>query len=171
MLAEYLKENNLTKYQFAKNAGLPYGTLNDICTGKTELTKCSGETLIKLADAIGCTVDELLREERVSAFDLGKIKNLIRPIAEKHRLRSVFVFGSYARGDADENSDVDLLIDREGSEIHGIFAIHALYQELKNALGKEIDLVTLQSLKQESTVKNNPDFVGSVMKERVKIYG
>ena len=172
IIIDYLKNNNITKYQFAKMCNLPYGTLNDICNGKTDIAKCTGETLLKIANAIGCSVDALLEERFTSsAFNIEKIKQLITPVAEKHKLRSVYVFGSYARNEATEESDVDILIDREGSEIHGIFAMNALYNELKAALGKDIDLVTLQSLRQKSTLSSNGAFIENVMNESVKIYG
>lgn len=80
------------------------------------------------------------------------------------------MFGSYARNEATKDSDVDLLIDREGSTIHGLFDMNALLNESREALGKDVDLVTLQSLKQESSVRSNSNFTNNVMKERVKIY-
>lgn len=172
LINDYLRDNNTTKYQLSKTAGLPYGTLNDIVNGKTDIAKCTGETLLKITSVLGCTVDDLLKERlSSSAFDLDKIRMLVAPVAKKHQLRSVYVFGSYARNEADEDSDVDLLIDREGSCVHGIFGMNALLDEFKKALGKNVDLVTLQSLKQESTVKNNSEFIENVMKEMVKIYG
>lgn len=172
MINDYLRDSHTTKYRFAKMCDLPYGTLNDICIGKTDIARCTGETLLKIAGTMGCTVDELLNERfGSSAFSLERIKKLITPVAEKHRLRSVYVFGSYARNEATENSDIDILIDREGSEIHGIFGMNALLNELQDALGKDIDLVTLQSLKQTSTVSKNAEFIENVMRERVKIYG
>lgn len=172
LIDDYLRKNNITKYRLSKTAGLPYGTLNDIIKGKTDVAKCTGETLLKLATALGCTVDDLLNERlRPSTFDLDRIKTLIAPIAKRHQLRSVYVFGSYARNEADEDSDVDLLVDREGSSIHGIFDMNALLGEFKEILGKEVDLVTVQSLMQESTARYNADFIESVMEERVKVYG
>ena len=172
LLHDYLRDNNITKYRLSKAAGLPYGTLNDIIKGKTDIAKCTGETLLKLANALGCTVDELLKERfSPSAFDLDRIKTLVAPVAKRHHLRSVYVFGSYARNEASEDSDVDLLIDREGSSVHGIFGMSALLDEFRETLGKDVDLVTLQSLKQESTVRNNAAFIKNVMEERVKVYG
>ena len=172
LINDYLRDNNMTRYQLSKMAGLPYGTLNDIIKGKTDIAKCTGETLMKIANALGCTVDDLLNERFCSSdFDLEKIRMLIAPIAKKHRIRSVYVFGSYARNEAADDSDVDLLIDRDGSAIHGIFGMNALLDEFRESLGKDVDLVTLQSLRQESTIRNNPDFIENVMKERVKVYG
>lgn len=172
LINDYLRDNNTTKYQLSKTAGLPYGTLNDIITGKTDIAKCTGVTLLKISKTLGCTVDDLLNERFRSAdFNIDIIKKLVAPVAKKHKLRSVYVFGSYARNEATEESDIDLLIDREGSLIHGIFGMNALLREFEETLGKDVDIITLQSLKQESTMKNNSDFVENVMKEMVKIYG
>lgn len=172
IINDFLKENGMTKYQFAKLCGLPYGTLNDICNGKRDIFKCTGETLMKIAKTVGCSVDDILNERlNFSACNLEKIKKSIAPVAEKYGLRNVYIFGSYARNEATENSDVDILIDREGSNIRGLFGMNALYNDLKQALRKEIDLVTVQSLIQKSTSENNTEFIANVMKERVKIYG
>lgn len=171
MINDYLKDNNITKYQFAKMCDLPYTTLNDICTGKTDIAKCSGITLMKIANILECTVDDLLKERCMSVLSLEKITALITPVAEKHKLRSVYIFGSYARNEADENSDIDIMIDREGSEIHGIFGMSALLNEFKTVLKKDIDLVTLQSLQQTGAGKYNAGFIENVMKEKVRIYG
>ncbi len=172
IINDYLQQNHITKYQLSKKCDLPYGTLNDICIGKTDIAKCTGETLFKIANAMDCSVDEILKERfNSSSFNICKIKELITPIAKKYKLRSVYIFGSYARDEATEDSDIDILIDREGSKVHGIFGMNALFNELAQAVGKNIDLVTLQSLNQSSTVKNQMDFINQVMKERVKIYG
>jgi len=172
IINDYLCENKITKYQLSKKCNLPYGTLNDICTGKTDIAKCTGETLLKIANGLGCSVDSLLNERFCYAdFNLVKIKKLVAPIAQRYKLRKVFIFGSYARNEATENSDIDILIDREGSEIHGIFGMNALLKDFKETFGKEVDLVTLQSLKQSSTIANNAEFVENVMKERVLVYG
>ena len=49
---EILTENGMTKYRLAKLSGVPHATLNDICSGKTRIEKCSGETLYKLAKVL-----------------------------------------------------------------------------------------------------------------------
>ena len=169
---DYLKKNNITKYRLAKMCNLPYGTLNDICIGKTDITKCSGETLLKIANALNISVDDLLGKKTfVPSIGLRRISEKIIPVAEKYKLKSVYIFGSYARNEEKENSDVDILIDREGSDVRGMFAMSALYNDLKESIGKDIDLVTLQSLNQASTLKNNSDFIINVIRERIKIYG
>lgn len=44
-------------------------------------------------------------------YSFEEISEKVRSIAEKHGLRSAYLFGSYARGDADEESDIDLLVE------------------------------------------------------------
>lgn len=94
----------------------------------------------------------------------------IVPIAEKYKLKKVWLFGSYARGCADDDSDIDLLIDTEGTALKSLFALGALYSELENALGKNIDLITLNSLQQETRMPGESGFRDNVWKERIPLY-
>ena len=57
---EILTENGMTKYRLAKLSGIPHATLNDICSGKTRIEKCSGETLYKLAKVLSVPMETLL---------------------------------------------------------------------------------------------------------------
>lgn len=43
-------------------------------------------------------------------YTLDKIKDIVKPIANKYNVQAIYLFGSYARGDADENSDLDFLV-------------------------------------------------------------
>ena len=101
---------------------------------------------------------------------LDELKKRVAPVAKKYRLRAVYVFGSYARNEATEESDVDILVDRKDSTIQGMFDMGGLYNDLCSSLGKTIDLVTVQALEQQSTRKRVPLFVNNVLKESVKIY-
>lgn len=103
-------------------------------------------------------------------FSIDELKQRITPIAQKYDLRAVYLFGSYARNEATDQSDVDILIDRAGSKIKGMFDMGALYEELSASVGKQIDLVTMQTLEQQSTRQRTPLFVSNVEAERVKIY-
>ena len=48
---------------------------------------------------------------------LDEIRRIIVPIAQKYNLSAVYLFGSYARGTAREDSDLDLLVDTTGARI------------------------------------------------------
>ena len=59
-----------------------------------------------------------------------ELKRRIAPIAKKYELCAVYLFGSYARNEAADTSDVDILIDRNGSRIRGMFEMGGLYNDL-----------------------------------------
>ena len=61
-LDELMKEKHITKYRLAKESEIPYTTIGDICSGKTDLRKCSAGTVYKLSKALGITMEELLAD-------------------------------------------------------------------------------------------------------------
>lgn len=61
-LKKILTEKNITMYRLAKSSSVPYSTVRDICSGKTGIEKCSGETLYKLAKVLGMTIEKLLAD-------------------------------------------------------------------------------------------------------------
>ncbi|MBQ7638444.1 MAG: nucleotidyltransferase domain-containing protein [Clostridia bacterium] len=103
-------------------------------------------------------------------FTVDELRSKISPIAKKYGLREVYLFGSYARSEATDDSDVDILIDRTGSSIKGMFDMGSLYADLRECIGKDIDLVTTQTLEQAGTRQRIPMFVKNLYSERVKIY-
>lgn len=103
-------------------------------------------------------------------FPVEELTQRIVPVAKKYELRAVYLFGSYARNEATDTSDVDILIDRTGSRIKGMFDMGALYNDLCSEIGKEIDLVTTQTLEQRSTLERTPWFVENVKAEMRQVY-
>ncbi len=103
-------------------------------------------------------------------YTLEEISRRVRPVAEKYHLKAVYVFGSYARGEAREDSDIDLLIDTCGSEIETLLDLGGLYSDLEDTLEKELSLVTLDSLEQPARRKSDLYFRENVSRERREIY-
>jgi predicted nucleotidyltransferase len=104
-------------------------------------------------------------------YTIEQLKEKIAPVALKYRLRAVYVFGSYARGEATDASDVDILVDKTGTRIHGMFALGGLYNDLNEAVGKPIDLITTGALEQTSTKERTPWICENLRDERIQIYG
>ena len=100
-------------------------------------------------------------------YSIEEITEKIRPIAERHNLREVYLFGSYARGDATEESDVDLLF--KSAEQHGLFWLSGLYNELSDALHKDVDLVELNALDRNRGTPLGGRFVEEVELDRRRI--
>lgn len=74
MVKELLHEKKLSMYRLAKESGIPYTTVVDICNGKAKLGKCSAETIYKLAHVLNISMEALLEpcmEKRIS-FELFK---------------------------------------------------------------------------------------------------
>ena len=103
-------------------------------------------------------------------YTLEELRDRVMPIGRKYQIPAMYLFGSYARNDATDKSDVDIIIDRDGSKIRGMFDMGGLYSDLCESLSKEVDLVTLQTLKQKSTMERTPWFVENVQKEMVTLY-
>ena len=71
---------------------------------------------------------------------IDEIRTKIRPICERYRVKKLWLFGSYARGEAREDSDVDFHIKvNEGTTL---FQLGGIYADLEEAMGKEIDIIT-----------------------------
>lgn len=76
---------------------------------------------------------------KLSSQEITKIKVFFtdKPV------KKVYLFGSYARGDADENSDVDLLIDWDYSKHIG--SNYGIWlEEMKEILKKDVDFVSFE---------------------------
>lgn len=103
-------------------------------------------------------------------YTIDELCSLIAPVAKRHGLKAVYVFGSYANGNATESSDVDLLVDTTGTSLTSLFSLGQLYCELEEALSKPIDLLTISSLEQGGRMESDLDFRERIEKERLKIY-
>lgn len=59
-------------------------------------------------------------------------------------VKKVYLFGSYARGEADENSDIDLLIDWDYPNIKRGLDYIGWWMDIKELLQKDVDFVSLK---------------------------
>ena len=73
-IRELINERNMSVYELSKKSNNPYTTLNDVVKGKTQLKRCSAETVYKLSKALHISMEELMdnpSEKRIS-FELYK---------------------------------------------------------------------------------------------------
>ena len=77
---------------------------------------------------------------------LADKREAILAIATRHGALNVRVFGSVARGEADQYSDIDFLIDYEAGKTSSWFPV-GLIQDLEDLLGRKVDVVTEGGLK------------------------
>ena len=63
LINDELKKQRITKYKLSKESGVPQATINDICSGKTDVEKCAAGTLYRLAKVLGISVEEILESK------------------------------------------------------------------------------------------------------------
>ncbi len=93
-------------------------------------------------------------------YSIDEIKSIVAPIAKQYGVDRVYLFGSYARGEATAASDLDFRVDR--GALRGLFALGGLYADLEEVFDKELDLLTTGSLDQK--------FLNRISKEEILIY-
>jgi len=101
-------------------------------------------------------------------YTLDELREKIRPIAEAYGLPAVYIFGSYARGEATEESDVDILVKSEGTPAEDS-RFFLLYDDLNQNLGKSIDLMDTKFLSDPEERKWSPWIIYNIQKDRVRI--
>lgn len=78
-----------------------------------------------------------------NVYTIEELRAIVAPLAERRSIPIVSVFGSYARGEADAESDIDLLVDRQGGKL---FRILGLGTEVELATGKSVDIFDISEL-------------------------
>lgn len=75
---------------------------------------------------------------------INEIRSTVSELGRKYGAEKIYLFGSYARGEANRDSDIDLRIDK--GKIRGLFALSGLRLALEDQLGTKVDLLTSDSL-------------------------
>lgn len=74
MIKEIMNNKNITQYRLAKDSGVPYSTINDICSNRAQIEKCSAETIYRISKVLGVSMESLIEpylEKRID-FELFK---------------------------------------------------------------------------------------------------
>jgi predicted nucleotidyltransferase len=95
-----------------------------------------------------------------SVYEISDIRRLVKPIAERYGVERVALFGSYARGEATTQSDIDLKIKK--GDILSLFQLCGFRLDVEDALNITVDVVTDES--------SDREFLDSVSQNEVIIY-
>jgi predicted nucleotidyltransferase len=95
--------------------------------------------------------------------DIKKARHKLYQIAARHGISKVFVFGSVARGESTDISDVDFLVEMD--ENVSAFGVGAFQYEVQQLLGIQIDVIPTFALQNI----DDPDFVRSVHADAIAI--
>ena len=96
------------------------------------------------------------------AYTLDELKNMLTPLFLAYAVYKAVLFGAYARGDATQRSDVDIVVDSRGKLLNINF--YGLLEDIVQRLGKKIDLIEASEIKQGSEIDQ------VIMREGIVIY-
>ncbi|AFL80798.1 putative nucleotidyltransferase [Aequorivita sublithincola DSM 14238] len=97
--------------------------------------------------------------------NIEKHTDAIKNLCEKHKVATMYLFGSAIRGNYHKDSDVDFLVRFKKFDLAGYFENYMSFkEELGKLLNREIDLVEEQTLK-------NPVLIESIENSKQLIYG
>ena len=94
-------------------------------------------------------------------YTIAEIKNKITAAARKYGIQKAYLFGSYARGEAECESDIDICIEK--GQLRTLLELSGFCQDLEETLGNKVDVVTTAGL--------TSDFREQIERDMVLIYG
>lgn len=94
-------------------------------------------------------------------YTTQQIQSILQPVFMSHNVKKAILFGSYAKGIAKEQSDIDILVD---SGLKGL-AFFGLLEDVVTSLDKDVDLLDVSQVEPDSEVDNE------ISKSGVIIYG
>ena len=144
----------LTQAQAAFFCGMPLRTYKNYENMDTKRTSIPYLFLLEKLSTYGYV------DEEHGILSINDIQEKIRPIFDKYQVDFVFLFGSYARHQARENSDIDLFISTSETGL----SFYGMIEDLRITLKKKIDLLSIDQL------NNNLDLIKEIMKDGIKIY-
>lgn len=150
------KQTGLTQEQAAKLCGISRRTYQTYEENDSNQEKSN--ELLELLKKAGLNEDGF-----PSIISVRFIKLTASEIFAKHpEVECAYLFGSYARGEATPQSDVDFLIVEQGMSL---LDMGGLLGELREALHKDVDLVTHRQ------ILDNERMIRDVLRQGVKVYG
>lgn len=96
-----------------------------------------------------------------TVYSISTIQSLLQPIFNAYQIKKAILFGSYAKGNAKKNSDVDILVD---SGLRGL-AFFGLLEDVVTALDKNVDMLDTSQIIKDSLVDKE------IKQSGVLIYG
>ncbi len=95
-------------------------------------------------------------------YTLNELQSLLLPVFRHHDVRRAVLFGSYGKGKADSQSDVDLLVD---SDLRGLRFV-GLIEDVRSALEKEVDVLDVSHIVKGSEIDSEIKRTGILLYEK-----
>ena len=116
-------------------------------------------------------IKELIRKDirgGEGVLEIDTVRTLLMPIVKKYNIKRLYLFGSYARGEAREDSDIDLMIEERDTQ--GLISFVAIQEAMEERLKKKVDLVEYDAVMKNDT-RAGKRFREHVERDMVLLYG
>ncbi len=149
------KNKGLTQVQASSITGIPLRTYKVYENDPTKVGNIKYKYIVEELSRYGYI------DEEHGVISINDIKSSCKLVLDKYEVDYAILFGSYAKGEASEKSDVDILIS---TRVKGL-KFYEIVEELREALKKKVDLLGLEQL------NNNQKLLNEILKDGVKVYG
>jgi predicted nucleotidyltransferase len=154
-LKELRKTKGLTQKEAAQIAGISFRTYQNYEYGRSKENSFTGRTILEKLGSY-----EKYSEDK-GVLTLSYIKESVADVLKNYPVEYAILFGSYAKGKANEKSDVDLLLE---TQVDGL-DYFSLIEKLRKTLHKRVDLLRFRDL------HDNQVLISEILKTGVRIYG
>ena len=154
-LKEIRLSKNLTQCEAAKLAGISLRSYKSYENDPSKVDTIKYKFLVDTLNKYGFI------DESHGVLTIAKIQEIVEDTFSHYKVEYCYLFGSYAKGKAKEDSDVDLLVatDITGMDFFG------LAEDLRENLHKKVDLLNLDQL------GKNRELLNDILKDGIRIYG
>lgn len=154
-LKQLRKDKKLTQAECAKVLGIPLRTYQNYETDITKSDTMKYEFMMQKLNEYGIV------DETHGILSVTQIKDICSEVLANYDVEYCYLFGSYAKGKAREESDVDLLVSTSVSGIK----FYDLVEVLRESLKKKVDVLNTEQL------NGTTQLLDEILKHGVKIYG
>lgn len=154
-LRELRKQKGLTQNECAAFLGIPHRTYQNYESDVNKTGSIKYLYMIQKLEQYGFV------DESHGILSVENIKEKCREVFSEYNVEYCYLFGSYAKGSATEQSDVDLLLSAKETGIR----FYDLVESLREKLKKKVEVLNVEQL------INNEALLGEILKDGVKIYG
>jgi predicted nucleotidyltransferase len=160
MIKEARAEYGLTQKELSEITDIPLRTIENWESGKRTPSPWVEKMVYSYLKQYPKNQHGIITETK-GIYEVNQIKDALLPLTLKYDINKIILYGSYAKGKQDPQSDIDLVVD---GNIRGI-KFFGLLEDVNNALVKSIDLIHLSQIDHNSEIYENV-MKGLVLYER-----
>ena len=154
-IKELRTEKKLTQHQTAEILGISLRSFQSYENDEEKIGTIKYNYILEKLEALNPI------DEEHGVLDLDDIIKICSSVFSDYAVHYCILFGSYAKGNAMETSDVDLLIS---SDVKGL-KFFGMVEKLRTSLHKKVDVLSLEQL------KDNLELTNEILRDGIRIYG